>query len=324
MCIVALGIQAFIVNHYLISFYSSAWYAWYIADAFSLFVFIFTFIDAFRHLKNKRKGIKTTKDLFKGKLGYLPMVYISWLIYSVLIAIRIGIIFKYIAPSLEESMMYGPNMLKTGLSLSSIVFFFLVIAHVEAEPKSIIDQYVTGIIGRVTIDILDSVQFLELLFIHDTHIFLTFNMHNAIVAIGCVNLILPTFKLAILSGWHFGEKRMDKLLETFSLLFYLLVINVPLLVIRILLWSVHSSDVSVFIIKNILSLCMSIKAIHDHFVDLGKDETDASNQQENADENVQLENMSNVVHPEAEIAQEAVVEEEKRHLNDQQERHKFV
>ena len=315
--LVTVGIQAYIVNHYLVSKYGEAWYSWYVADVVAGLIFSVAFVDSYRHMKNIRRS-EVTKDLFSGKLGHLPFVYLSWFLYSVLLAVRIGIIFRYIAPSLDENLMYGPNMLKTGLSLSSIIFFLLVIAHVEAEPQTIVDQYVTNIVGRVTIDVLDSVQFLELLFINETKIFLSFGMHKAIITIGCINLILPTFKLAILSAWKFGEDNTrPKLFDTLYLVGDLLIVNVPLLVVRILLWSVHSQDVSVFIIKNVLSLCMSIKAVHDHCVALSPDDIDG------AVENVQMDDLRHPV--DDPTPQPGSDEDEARqHLNEENNQHRFV
>ena len=84
-------------------------------------------------------------------------------------------------------------------------------------------------------------------------------------------MILPTIQLGILSGWRFEEVHMDKILKTVHLVVYLLVINVPMLVIRIMLWSLRSQDISVFIIKNVLSLGMTLKAIIEHFIELTDD-----------------------------------------------------
>lgn len=301
-CILTVIIQAYIVNKFLVIKYSTLWYTWYIADASVVALFVWAFVDSYK--KNSAKLSRTKhKDLFNGKLGLMPLIYITWFLYSVFLAIRVAIIFKWIAPRLDESMMFGPNMLKTGLSLSSIIFFLHVLAHVAAEPKTLKEQYVTGIISRVTMDVLDSVQFLEILFITDSHIFMSFEMHNAIVGIGCINLILPTLKLGILSGWHFGDIRMAQVLETFHLVFYLLVVNLPLLVIRILLWSVHSQDISVFIIKNILSLCMTIKAIHDHFVTIVEPSVDQS-------DNISMEELQPCAHKPEETQQLQVEEKE--------------
>ena len=225
----------------------------------------------------------------------LPFGFISWLVYSVLLCPRLYVLYREGAVQLlNEEARFGPNLLKTAVALSSIIFFLIVVTHADTMSHSTRDAYINTIIWRVSMDILDSVTLLEVLYTQESQVFLTFSMHSFMVWIAMINLTLPTLPLVILSKTGHGITPVATLLETYYLTLYMLLVNFPNLVIRLILWHMHDQNVTVFLVKNFLSLGMAIKNIYDHVITLdccAPDETEqdsvsGSDEDENAEPEV--------------------------------------
>ncbi|KAK2187537.1 hypothetical protein NP493_162g02019 [Ridgeia piscesae] len=273
LCVVALVLQCFFLDHYLIVYNNNWWYLWLIPDIVSISLYIVSFVVSFR---SKQEGAE------------LPVGYISWGFYSVFIAAKVAIIFRTIAYQLNEEMIYGPNTLKAGVALSSVSFLLLVLTHQPTNVNSDHQMYINRLIGSVSIDILDTTDFLEVIFIQESRIFLTFSMHNTIIGVSCINLMLPTIPLLILSRTRYGRAEMPKVVHTIYTVVYMLAVNLPMLVIRLLLWNVHSQNVSVFLIKNVIHIGMIIKLVHDNVVDVEEQRRRASSQPSAGIEDIQM------------------------------------
>lgn len=121
----------------------------------------------------------------------------------------------------------------------------------------------------VAIDLLDATQFLDVLYLYDSHIMLSYGLHSAVVAVTCIVFILPTILLLALSRSRFG--RNDVWLKRLRLLHkvaYFLVINIPMLVIRNVIWHVHKKEASVFVIKNVMGVGVAVHEIHAKMMDV--------------------------------------------------------
>ena len=71
--------------------------------------------------------------------GELPLGYIAWLLYSIVMSAKIGIIFGnqfFIVSKVDKNAFFDGSVLRTALSLSSIIFFTLILTHNDAPPKS--------------------------------------------------------------------------------------------------------------------------------------------------------------------------------------------
>lgn len=272
ICMCVLVVQMAILDYYLVAnFNNRIWWLWIIPDSIVLVIFVMAFIASFKFLRSPLRC--------QGKVpigGELPLGYIAWGTYSVFLATKVAIIFVHFAFELKENDFFGPNTLKINLALASVVFLLLVMSHHDAEEKSERHFYIDVMIGGVTMDVLDTVAFLEVLFIEESRVVLPFSIHYAIVAVAVLNLILPTIPLLILSRTQFGRGIMPRLLYTIHITVYMFVINVPLLVIRLLLWHVHSENISVFLMKNVLALGIAIKKIHASAMKIPQDSVDGT------------------------------------------------
>ncbi|ESO88784.1 hypothetical protein LOTGIDRAFT_165197 [Lottia gigantea] len=249
-------LQGVIINYYLIYYNNWYWYAWISADIALIFVFITTFVVSYRHLQFLQTSSSSTTPA--SRVGSLPLLYFTWLVYSLLLAIRVGLIFKNFAWKLKEENFFGPNTLKVTISLSAVVFFLLLQSHHDAPLNSRREHQIEKLTKTVIFDILDSVDILDALFSKSTKDVLLPGLEVCIIIIACLNLILPTLPLMTLSRIHFGYKITPRNIETLHRLLLLFVVNAPLLSIRIILWHKLDQDISTFIVKNIFVICVML------------------------------------------------------------------
>ena len=267
-CLCIVIYQAAIINYYLANYryHGAIWWTWWIADAVTFTLFLVAFIASFKSLRVDEE--KTAVELATRENtapGELPLGYIAWLVYAILLGIRVWIIFWRVAQELKEDDFFGPNLLKITIGLSCFVFILLVATHHNASPSTGRVAFIRSITSSVAFDILDTVAVLDVLFIQESHVFLTFTMHRVILTIACLNLALPTLPLLVLSKTRYGRTSLTKTLHALHHLVYLLLINVPLFAIRIVLWHVKNQNISVFLLKNILGIAFSIKTLIEEF-----------------------------------------------------------
>lgn len=130
-----------------------------------------------------------------------------------------------------------------------------------------VQGFMTGLRSSVTIDLLDAIQFLDVLYVSQSHVMLRFNIHRAIVAVACLNMFLPTILLFALSRTRYGRSAIwMKRLHVMHRVVYFLVVNVPMLVLRSVIWHVHKKDVSVFIVKNYIGVGVVINEVYSNLV----------------------------------------------------------
>ena len=183
----------------------------------------------------------------------LPYAFVAWLAYtSITLVPEVAVIFKNYADKLEDVKIYGQNILKGALCITPILFLLLVNSHHNAKPHSTRKWYVDKLTGGVTLDLMDSIDFLEILFLNDFVINLPKALENAIIAFACINFFLPTLALLELSVNKFDGQVRPVSFQVLYSLSYIILVNVPFFVIRLVLWFVYNQDVSVFIAKNII------------------------------------------------------------------------
>jgi hypothetical protein len=271
LLVVVLLAQGGLVDYYLVvyadSYVNYNWLVWIIADATNCVIFTIALIVSYKMIHGNRrekgsKGIPFLRSLQGNKItGELPMGYITWGIYAVLLITRLAIFFKTGAGKLNEENFFGPNMMKTAIGLSAFIFMLLVMTSSSAKAHTERATYIEKLIGITTLDILDSVEFLEILFIQESKIFLTFKLWNSILAFSCINLLLPTVPLLVLSHTRFGHSPGKRVVKIVHSLLFIVLVNIPFLTIRVYLWHVLNHDISVFIIKNVIMIMIGCKDI---------------------------------------------------------------
>lgn len=257
LCILVFLAQALTLDYYLVAEKGNLWWLWTIADAAVLAMFIVAFVMSFRFLKTC-EATETDVCPPKKREGELPLGYLVWLLYSICTAIKVAIIFEDIAWQLDESEFFGPNTLKIVVVSSGVVFLLLVTTHNNASINSLRYAFINTLIHGVLFNIFDTVNILDILFIQESHIFLTFSLHRIINGIGCLNIIVPFIPLLVLSRTRYGRDKLTSKVHAVHAFVYLCSINLPLFIIRMYLWHALDKDVSVFLMKNILGIIFAL------------------------------------------------------------------
>jgi hypothetical protein len=208
--------------------------------------------------------LDTTKaDSAKEKAaGWLPVI--SWFIYAVIVATKSGIIFIDFADDLDESNFFGPNTLKTALALAGVVFLLHLSSLHDAKPGSERRAYIDELAGTVIFDIMDCVDSMEPLFIKEDREAFPPGLVEAIVAIACVNFVIPTIPLLTLSHSMFGHAMLPRRLVMMHKILLAYIINLPLLIMRMILWHGLNHGVSIFSLKNIIVIGVITYDFYEH------------------------------------------------------------
>ncbi|XP_031568664.1 uncharacterized protein LOC116303288 [Actinia tenebrosa] len=194
----------------------------------------------------------------------LPYAFVAWLAYtSITLVPEVAVIFKNYADDLEDVKVYGQNILKIALCITPILFLLLVNSHHNAHPHSSRKWYVDKLTGGVTLDLIDSIDLMDILFLNDFKINLPAHLENAIIAFACINFFLPTLALLELSVNKFDGQVRPVSFQVLYSLSYILLVNVPFSIIRLILWFEYNQDVSVFIAKNIIMTFIYIMDIRE-------------------------------------------------------------
>jgi hypothetical protein len=194
--------------------------------------------------------------------GWLSVA--SWFIYTVIVASKAGIIFIDFADDLDENNFFGPNTLKTALALAGVVFLLHLSSLHDAKPGSERRAYIDELAGTVIFDIMDCVDSMEPLFIKEDREAFPPGLVEAIVAIACLNFVIPTIPLLTLSHSKFGHAMLPRRLVMMHKILLAYIINLPLLTMRMILWHGLNHGVSIFSLKNVIVIGVITYDFYEH------------------------------------------------------------
>lgn len=267
LCILLLMVQGGILDYYLIKHHELESLGFITTDVLVLAVWIGLMVLAKRRFDAKKKRSEDEADarLPEDYPDEIPYAYIAWAAYAIVTLIpEVAVIFKHFADELGDSKVYGQNILKVALCITPMIFLLLVNSHHDSKPHSGRKIYVDKLTGCVTLDLLDSVDILEILFMDDFELNLPTSLENAIIAFACINFLLPILALLELRVNKFdGQVRSVRFQLLYSMC-YILLVNIPFLVIRFILWYGYEQDVSVFIGKNMIATAIYLLDIYDN------------------------------------------------------------
>lgn len=273
LLLVVLVWQGSTLDFYLIHHHqgSVAWYFWFLADFLVLVTLMSAVFVARRHHSRPVRpadpgggGGAADPGGAHTVLGRFPLCYISWLLYSFLLVAKIILLFRLdIAQLLQEDLttVYSAQFLKAVVAGTALVFLLLVENHHAATVDSEQRTYLGSLCTGTTFEVLDSVTFLGLLFPRETHLTLTYPLENAVLALACVNFVLPGLLLFKLSQCEFGQQTRPLGLKLLYRLLRLALVDAPYLGVRCYLWAFVGHDVSLFVIKNVLGIYGGIRSL---------------------------------------------------------------
>ena len=205
ICIATLAVHMGIIDYYLIHYNGLLWLLWLIADVIVFSLFVFTLTVSYQYLE--KRPIITFYLHLRRYIGELPLTYISWFFYSAILSAKVCCLYALpdsIVLRLNEKYFFGPNMLRTAISLACIVIYLLVLTSHDARSHSKQNMFIQSIVGSVYLDVLDTAEFLGTL--RDESLVIgTYHLDKIILLFTCLNFILPTEGLYVLAWKHFGK-----------------------------------------------------------------------------------------------------------------------
>lgn len=256
LCISLFIVQAAIINYYLIVNISINHLSWVGLDLINLTLLIFCI--ACSHSTLHKKG--------RNGRGFKSLAWLSWLLISTSVAIKTIIAFNEFASHLVEDdpSFFGPNTLKTAIALGSCVFFLLLTTQHNSIVGSDRRRYIEELAGTVVFDILDTVDILEILFDAAKVELFWKGLKEIILAVVTMNLLIPTIPLMTLCQTEFGHHRPDPWVTNLHTFLIAVAVNLPILMVRLILWNVFSLAISPFTLKNCMLLSMTAYDFYQH------------------------------------------------------------
>uniref|UniRef100_A0A0N5A814 Transmembrane protein n=1 Tax=Syphacia muris TaxID=451379 RepID=A0A0N5A814_9BILA len=263
ICILLVVTQLGLIDYYYIKYLKdSMWWSWLAADTFVIFTLIWLTVLSMR---NNQKRMHDEK-LLDAKMKY---AWLGWFTYSAVLVAKIVVFYRlYYDTLLEKNFVdqfFDEHLLRLGLSISVLIFIFYLEASHYIPLVSNRQAYIIYLATAITIDLLDTVTFLDLLGEAKINAWeLPIWMPITILALGCFNFIMPTFALFRLKFRKLPRKFIFS--EKIWSLLYVLIVNGPYLGIRIYLCILlklpslnKNYKISIFLIKNIAFIYLAIK-----------------------------------------------------------------
>ena len=145
-------------------------------------------------------------------------------------------------------------------SFTPLIYFLLVMGSHSNEKRDL-----KGIALAGALDLFDSIELLEFLFLPLEDVKCPPGYLHASLAFACINLFLPALSL-------YGLRHKTEPGRVSSVMFgvsyemvNLLLINLPNLLIRSVLWHRYSMDVSVLLMKNVMGVIAGWYEIYEYF-----------------------------------------------------------
>ena len=261
LCVTTVLIQAVSINWYLMLEISYIWAIVYFADAIVLTLFIIAIVWSTSAIHKEKKLVEPEFD----HVPHKPLTYVTWFLYAVLLDIKVFVIFTTFSTVLDEVYFFGPNTLKTTIALSGVVFVSFLSTQHDLRHGHRKDLMV-DITNSVLFDILDGVDILESLFEKVERDAYPPGLDDAIIAVFCINHLLPVVPLFTLAKTKFGLQKLSKNVELLHKLSIAYLINLPLFIIRMIAWHGLSHGISIFTLKNIIAMgVVTFEVLEHHY-----------------------------------------------------------
>ena len=206
-CLVLTMAQLAILDYYFIHYLKDeVWYAWVAGDVAVLGAFIACLVVAVRYNQRCMEEVCSSDANIK-------YAWLAWLVYSCVLAGKVAVTFRLYHDDISTDLgftsvdqVFGRHMYKLTLSLTAVIFLLMVESHHYTALASPRQLYLTYLATAVTLDVLDSILFLDLLWDDkvDTHFFPS-------VSLVFPPLCMPTETRPCRSGEHAPDWRQEEI-----------------------------------------------------------------------------------------------------------------
>ena len=271
LCLILILAQVHYLD-YLLVFYSQTPYWWFILipDWIAIFLFFAHFAKSYRHFARSPKvheiawGFNSKNDPLPCREGhdktYFPWWPLAWLVYSITISLKIIVLFTMTPEeSIEQweaQTIQGATGMQTAVGITSVIFFLMLVSNIHRSVNGKMKSFIHEVGATVTIDLLDTMDLLELLYEEEEkqaqwggHEEIIFRLVLTIVVI---NMLVPVFPCAIIHRGRTHTSQMFRRLVLIQKVLQIVLVNLLFMSVRLVLWSMFSEKFSAFIIKNVL------------------------------------------------------------------------
>lgn len=113
-------------------------------------------------------------------------------------------------------------------------------------------------------DLLDTADILDILFDEGEREMISQSLESFVLCVTTLNLLLPAVPLLTLSKTEYGHRRLRRRMVYFHRVMMILLVNVPNLLVRMILWHGFSVGISPFTLKNILLIALTLYEFYEH------------------------------------------------------------
>ncbi|WKY04221.1 hypothetical protein Q1695_005305 [Nippostrongylus brasiliensis] len=267
LCLLLVIIQLGLIDYYYLTVLSDRiWYSWIGADALVIVVLLWLLVLAIKYNQTQMEEVCSVD-------GKVKFAWIGWLVYSLVLVGKVATCFRLFYSELPPSpldnndKLFDDHLFKLGLSLSVLIFLFLLEAHHYTPLMSNRQLYITYLTTATCLDLVDNIYFLDLLwqsFKDGWNLPLWLDV--TILTVACVNFVMPTFALLKL---RFGRyPRLLYISDKIWSLLYVLIVNGPFLGLRIYLYVLlevqqkgRHYDASLFAVKNVAVMYLALREL---------------------------------------------------------------
>ncbi|CAD6193515.1 unnamed protein product [Caenorhabditis auriculariae] len=244
-------------------------YVWALFIAADSLVVCGLIISAVAAIKYNQKQMEEVCSV-DGRIKY---AFIAWLAYALLLSAKLiacfFIFYKELppVPTDNNDKLFDDQTFKLALSLSVLIFVFIFETHHYTPLMSNRQVFISYFLVSICLDLVDNIYFLDLLWqaVKESWT-LNYWIEVAILAVGCVNFVMPAFSLLKLRFARFP--RYFLVSDKVWALIYVLIVNGPMLGLRIYLYyhleveqHGHRYDPSLFAVKNIAVIYLAIREL---------------------------------------------------------------
>ncbi|KJH49015.1 hypothetical protein DICVIV_04853 [Dictyocaulus viviparus] len=267
ICLVLVILQLGLLDYYYVTVLSDkVWYSWIGADALVIVVLLWMLVLAVKYNQTQMEEVCSVD-------GKVKFAWIGWLVYSLVLIGKLSTCFRLFYTELppgpldNNDKLFDDHLFKLGLSLSVLIFLFMLEAHHYTPLMSARQLYITYLNTSICLDLVDNIYFLDLLWQSFKDGWdLAFWLDITILTLACINFVMPTFALAKL---RFGRyPRLLYVSDKIWSLIYVLIVNGPFLGIRIYLYMLLEIqrngkyyDLSLFAVKNIAMIYLAVRDV---------------------------------------------------------------
>ena len=192
----------------------------------------------------------------------LRRLFYVWGLYICALIPNITIIFFDVgADSIDKDRLLGPNALKMILSVTPLLLLLLLHSADDSDRNDEYRELVTKLSFQMAIDLFDVVEMIDIVLEEIEHDYgIPKNFGKLMIILACFSLVFSLWQLAEnkLSG---GEAKIRFRPAIVRNIIQIIVVNLPFLIIRVVVFFKYGKDESIFIAKNGIGIILSLLEI---------------------------------------------------------------